>query len=703
MEKTLAPLPKLDEILGQWVLLPNTIPLLSSLLDMPLPVNAAYLGSIHNISQRQVLYCVHRDLFRIVEKLGLHLICKNRIGIFIDGSPIIKRKIHLYLQNIVSPVHSKKPVERQHEILAMLLRGKRSLSLDSLGTIFNLSPNTLLYDIQKVKSFARNQGVTISWNRKQNYHPSGSEIDIRKLYIHCITAVFPPFKLGGLCQQSSLRVQDKANDIHGNFHRLFSPNLRKIWEVLNRCSRTYKLELSDRSLIEMVLYIDIMQDAITEGYLMDRTPQETPDNYDFFVTVSNDIAFSINLSQENQFQKNEIACLAREFAGLISHPNFAKSNRSVMIENKPSEFENIIADDIASFAAKYLHPQFHVDENLKKGLARSFVEFYNYKNRNTAVNRQQHSEIKHLYPYIYRTSSLCSDTLENKYDLSIQEELRMVICKHLIAALDRATTSKSITQDVVLICNDETDAVLMESRLQREYPQLVIRKTIRREELSRTDDSLLSADLVITNVKIPFLESKAAVISPLITETDKRTINKFLLPEMRDITEPDQDLGRLPSLADLLTSDNIQSIESIKDWKAAVIESTSILIQKNLIEGTYRNAIIDGIEKFGPYMVIWPGVALLHAKSSDGAKKLAIAITIIKKGVNFGSILNDPVQICIALSTVDGVTHLRVLQEFNYIFGRSEDVVKEFINYPIHKIVAKVREYCRGFNIETIT
>ncbi|HBN95046.1 MAG TPA: hypothetical protein DDZ66_02005, partial [Firmicutes bacterium] len=93
-----------------------------------------------------------------------------------------------------------------------------------------------------------------------------------------------------------------------------------------------------------------------------------------------------------------------------------------------------------------------------------------------------------------------------------------------------------------------------------------------------------------------------------------------------------------------------------------------VLINHNAVTAHYIEAIIDGIEMSGPYMVVWPGIALLHAKPSDGARALDLAVVRLKKPVVFGHPKHDPVRICVVLSTVNKVSHFRILYELSQIF-----------------------------------
>lgn len=690
---------QLNRILGEWDLLPDSIPLFLTLLNQFLPVTTAYLGSIHNISQRQILYCVHRDLYRLSEELGFQLICKSRFGIFLDGDSAIKRRAYLHLQEQPYLTIFEKPFERQKRLLAILLKGQRGQTMPSLLKFFNFSEITLLNDIKQIKLLAKEHKVHISWSKRHGYHPSGSEIDIRELYLLSVLNAFPTFFLVKLCQQSYSTSTEQESRINSDpWQQLISPNIRKHWETLTRCSRKYNLGFSDRALVEMTLTLDILQDALENKHNIGSLSEQLPDGGDAesFINVIEEISFSMKLPKIENWYQNETTWLNNKLIQLVTRDTPLDFSQA-KLEGDAYEQSCAMASDIAIYAAKHLHPQMQIDETLTKGLTNSINNFFQHRIRASVVNRQQYSEIRNLYPYIYRISTSCTEILVNKFEVAIPEDLKIEISKHLIAALDRVSTSKSVVKDVVLICNDETDATLMEARLQKEYPQLLICKTIRREEIDRTDQNLLTADLIISNVKLPVFESKSVVVSPLVTEIDKRLINKFLLPVMREQFEHNQNFEGLPSLEDILTPDNIQIINSVPSWQKAVIEATESLIKKNLIEENYRDAIIEGIEKHGSYMVLWPHVALLHAKPSDGAKKLAVSITIINQGIIFGSSQNDPVQVCVVISTVDNVSHLRILQELNHLFGGHTKLIADFITPPVRAIMTRIKESCRNY------
>ena len=88
-------------------------------------------------------------------------------------------------------------------------------------------------------------------------------------------------------------------------------------------------------------------------------------------------------------------------------------------------------------------------------------------------------------------------------------------------------------------------------------------------------------------------------------------------------------------LKDLLTADRIQFTDDKLDWREAIRLASAPLIEDGSITQNYVRAMIDSIETTGPYIVLTPGVALPHARPSEGAKKLAMAMLCSRERIYF--------------------------------------------------------------------
>lgn len=92
-------------------------------------------------------------------------------------------------------------------------------------------------------------------------------------------------------------------------------------------------------------------------------------------------------------------------------------------------------------------------------------------------------------------------------------------------------------------------------------------------------------------------------------------------------------------------------------WQEAVKLGVDLLVEAEVVEPRYYQAILDGVERFGPYFVIAPGLAMPHGRPEEGVKKNGFALVTLKTPLVFNHEDNDPVDILITLAAVDARTH----------------------------------------------
>lgn len=116
-------------------------------------------------------------------------------------------------------------------------------------------------------------------------------------------------------------------------------------------------------------------------------------------------------------------------------------------------------------------------------------------------------------------------------------------------------------------------------------------------------------------------------------------------------------------LLTLLTRDHIRSGVTVRDWKEAVAVTGDLMHRLGLTNREYTQAMQNLIEQAGPYMVIAPGIALLHARPEDGARQAGLVMLTLNTPVNFGHSTNDPVWLVFGLAATTDKTHVQALAE----------------------------------------
>ena len=104
------------------------------------------------------------------------------------------------------------------------------------------------------------------------------------------------------------------------------------------------------------------------------------------------------------------------------------------------------------------------------------------------------------------------------------------------------------------------------------------------------------------------------------------------------------------------------------NWQEAVRKSGAILVHNGYVKEEYVDAMIETVETLGPYIVVAPGLAMPHARSSNGVLKSGISIITLSNPVEFGNESNDPVYLLIGLAGSNDDLHLKIVQAIATVF-----------------------------------
>lgn len=99
------------------------------------------------------------------------------------------------------------------------------------------------------------------------------------------------------------------------------------------------------------------------------------------------------------------------------------------------------------------------------------------------------------------------------------------------------------------------------------------------------------------------------------------------------------------------------------DWRDAVKQTTGLLVSEGYVTRRYPDKVIAVIDRYGPYTVIAPGLALVHAQPSPDSVKPGAAAMTFPDGVNFGHAHFDPVGLVIAIATTNPSAHIELIAD----------------------------------------
>lgn len=142
-----------------------------------------------------------------------------------------------------------------------------------------------------------------------------------------------------------------------------------------------------------------------------------------------------------------------------------------------------------------------------------------------------------------------------------------------------------------------------------------------------------------------------------------------------------------------LNASTIAINQCADSYKDAIRIGGNLLIQSGAADDCFVSAMIDAVKKFGPYMVIAPGIALPHARPEDGARAVGMSLVTLKTPVYFGNPENDPVNVVACLCSTDSTSHLELLQRAVDLLGNDEDMAQIIAATSLDQVLNVIRRH----------
>lgn len=108
------------------------------------------------------------------------------------------------------------------------------------------------------------------------------------------------------------------------------------------------------------------------------------------------------------------------------------------------------------------------------------------------------------------------------------------------------------------------------------------------------------------------------------------------------------------------------------DWREAVRAAGDALVASGATRPEFTDAMIELVERHGPYIVIAPGLALAHARPSGAVQREGLSVVRLAEPVRFGHPNNDPVRVVLGLALPSADRHVGVVAALANAFNDSD-------------------------------
>lgn len=672
------------------------------LLQSQKPLASSLIASQLNISPRMVRYTLPTIKAWLSTK-GAQLVSKRGRGIFIVASPDAQKRIIGELTAVVECPVFLLATERLYLLIFDLLVSDQPLVIKQLEHQLNVSRTTVLRDLDRAEEWLGQHNLQLLRRPHYGLKIAGKECDLRGAMADLLRTSLGETYLLNLCGEGQSTAGLLREATGSVLRQVLSPFLRGLElrysnKLVAALESKMNVQFTDNAHVGLVLYLAISMRRIQERKSVEPCP-ECLDNLkrrkEF--SIAREIGTRIERYLGVTVSDPEVAFIARHILGAEVRGTIADviSERPLKEGVRPEVKEAV--DSLLAKASGYLHPSIMVDQELIYSLNLHFTSVFDKLQFGLPFSNPLLGEVKERYPYIFEVAARSCAVLEDKIGLALPEGEIGYVAMLLAAAMERLSPSLETKRRVLIVCNaGVATAWLLVSRLRAKFPEVEIVGVVSARDLQKK--ALNNADLIISTIPVAKIDDiPAVVVSPFLSDKEITKIGEAFQErdKVRALSRPTDYAGRRePSLGDLITVQTTRLSVRAESWQEVVYRAGKLLLDIDAIEPRYIEAMVDIIVKHGPYMVIWPGVVLLHAFPDDGVKRLCMSLVTLETPIPFGHPENDPVDIAIALGAVDTHQHLTALSELQDMLENKEAVSK--IRHA--RRVSEILEVIAGFS-----
>jgi mannitol/fructose-specific phosphotransferase system IIA component (Ntr-type)/chromosome segregation and condensation protein ScpB len=664
----------------------RSLDILRLLLASAEPVSAAQLAAQLDITPRMVRSSLVPTEPWLANQ-GVVLKSVPGMGLWLAGSEDARAKLEQVIRDCQKPVLWLGPAERLHVLLLTLFFAERPLQIKQLQETLNVSRSTTLRVMDEAEEWLGKRRLTLQ--RRQNYGSQivGAEEDWREAAIDLLHESAGEARLLARLQGLKTLVDASLPMKSG-----LDQALQWAWSQLNLFAvraatcvpeNDFSRVLSDRDYIDFFLRVALLiqrnrlgKPILAASHPLDTAPPEQGALVHRLAACIHD-HFGILLSA------GELSWLESRLPEATALPGAQQLAAAGRLEAESSAVRRVV-DGVMADASMALHPSLSADIDLDLNLTARLEAM-----REDGQHRQELSapllqNIKAQYPYVYSTAQQSSHRVADYLGRIPDDNEVGEIAVCLIAAMERLRHTDRPTRRVLVVCSEgAVTAWLLVSRLRAEFPGVEVVEVISALELE-SRPSLDGIDFIVSTIPLKVKNIPTRQVNPLLGVADCRTL-KELFEHRPDgnLLEPSA-AAPIIHLGHLLTSSTIELGLTALTWQEVVDRAGGRMVQAGLIEQRFVEAMKDVIVQHGPYMVIWPGVVLLHAPP-HGIRQLSMGLINLREPVPFGHPQNDPVRVAVVLAATGSRAHIPALLELSRLM--QDEAARSAISSTIHKSV----------------
>lgn len=589
--------------------------------------------------------------------------------------------------------------ERKIMISLLLLDSNDYITISTIADEIFISRQTLINDLEAVKQYFVSFHLKVQSNSNKGMKVVGSENNKRNMLLSVI--------------YSNLYSNETPIQSFNLFSKLvlntfFKNEQKEIFEkIIKAEEERNNIYFTDASYLKVLYYLMIVVKRIRVGKYAKVESFGHNSKYNIALEIVQYLCSYFHI----EYLEDEIIL----FSELLARQHYIKkeiSNDSstVKIQMIATRFISAISEELNI----NLNTDFIFYENLISHLEATVLQEFNEENKNPILDilTQNYSEIFEVAKHHISIFDEFMGREMNKHEISY-------VVMHICAAIERKKSSQTPAKVIVVCGGGVGTSQLLVEKLKQQFRFKIIDVT----SVHNLSEKLIhEADFIISTVPLRNIEKENVIITPILNDSDYLKIQKKIksihleedetenktqfsihdlikayqplikkyismenqsefIQELTKIT--DEFLGVGTNIAtgaclyELLNKEHIVVDLDCKDYKQAIQIGGQLLLKHGEIEEEYIDAMIENIEKNGPYFVISKGFAIPHADTDKGVKKVGMSLIRLKEPIFFKDEKVGKIEFVCCLSAIDAEQHKKAL--FNLINILEEKSFKEAI------------------------
>lgn len=651
------------------------------LLSRPNGMKIHELGEMLNVSDRTIRNEL-KTINSIFDKSGLSNIYQNRGFIRLDHSENELTQIE-DLQLLGDDAEYYSPKERFIILLFDILTSNDPVFVYQEQEKMKISKSTMDEDMRVLRSFLNRYSLKAVSSIKEGVQIEGPERSIRIMIADAITQNIDfPRLISNENTYTNIIVKSIERFVPIQLiiavKKIYSNRIQKIGSTGN-VANDYQLILYSCIWIQRILSNKQIIAEIHDKWI--------PKNEKTIVYIKN-LSTDFKLENIDDTEYRYIYFILNSFNSNLKNTN------SEWVETQ------ILTMQLVTYMEKQLSLPLSTQEDLYEGLYNHLSGLIYRLHEHIQSYNPLKQIIKANYPDIYSNIYEFMTRYFGKQNLIVSDDEICYVTIYFGTAEMQIERDKEYKYRVAVVCNyGLATGHLLAANLEKKFNMEVL------SVLSVSDLTVLSKlsiDLVVKTIQVDTGNIPSIKLPPIPQASDYLVISKFLKSHKASKKSPRINANKLfddvlncinetdykvsnsfvkklsnvfrnnnlfinkkevqPMLEDLLTDDRIQIQKKVDNWKEAIQLAAQPLVDDDVINKHYVHAMLEAVIKFGPYIVIGPGLALAHARPEEGANQLGVSVLTLSTPVNFGNKDNDPVSLVFCLSAVNNYSHLNIMK-----------------------------------------